>query len=95
MKKIIAILAGAVMLFSAQVSSDAKVKTREVTFVTSMDCAHCAKKVTENISFVKGVKDLEVKIEDKTVRIVYNPDKTSEAVLKKEIEKLGYTAEKI
>lgn len=95
MKKIIAMIAFAALLFGAQISSEAKVKTQEVTFVTSMDCAHCAKKVTENISFVKGVKDLEVKIEDKTVRIVYNPEKTSEAVLKKEIEKLGYTAEKI
>lgn len=96
MKKIIAILASAALFFLAGVNSDAKaVKTQEVTFVTSMDCSHCAKKVTENISFEKGVKDLEVKLEDKTVRIVYNPAKTDEATLKKAIEKLGYTAEKI
>ena len=70
-----------------------KAPRQEVTFVTSMDCAHCATKVKENIAFEKGVVGLDIKLEDKTVRIVYNPEKTDPEKLAKAINKLGYTAE--
>ena len=75
---------------------DKKVKkTETVTFKVSMHCKSCANKITENISFVKGVEDLKVSLDQKTVTITYNPAKTDEATLQKAIEKLGYTAEKV
>ena len=40
---------------------------------------------------MKGVKNLKVSLEDKTVSVTYDPAKTDEATLKKEIEKLGFT----
>lgn len=75
---------------------DKKVKkTETVTFKVSMHCKNCANKITENISFVKGVEDLKVSLDQKTVTITYNPAKTDETTLQKAIEKLGYSAEKV
>ena len=75
---------------------DKKVKkTETVTFKVNMHCKNCANKITDNISFVKGVEDLKVSLDQKTVTITYNPAKTNEATLQKAIEKLGYSAEKV
>ena len=96
MKKLFALLAAAALLIAGASAADAaskKVQKEEVVFVTSMDCHKCAEKVRENIAFEKGVLGLEVKLEDKTVRVVYNPAKTSQETLAKAINKLGYTAE--
>ena len=70
-----------------------KKKTETVTFTVGMHCKNCVKKVTDNISFEKGVKDLKVSLEDKTVTITYDPAKTNPETLKKAIEKLGYKVE--
>ena len=73
---------------------DKKVKkTETVTFKVSMHCKNCVSKITDNISFQKGVEDLKVSLDQKTVTITYNPAKTDEAKLQKAIEKLGYSAE--
>ena len=96
MKKTIATAAALLLcLFLVQPSQAGvkKVQKEEVVFVTSMDCHKCAEKVRENISFEKGVLGLDVKLEDKTVRVVYNPAKTNPEKLAKAINKLGYTAE--
>jgi copper chaperone CopZ len=74
---------------------DAKKDTRTVVFRTSMHCDNCVKKITENMSFVKGVKDLKTSLNDKLVTITYDPAKTDETTLAKAIQKLGYTAEKV
>ena len=49
------------------------------------------KKINDNIAFEKGVKDLSVSLDKKTVTISYDPSKTDEAKLKAALEKLGYT----
>ena len=63
---------------------------KTVIFEVSMHCENCVKKINENISFEKGVKDLEVSLEGKVVTITYDPAKTDESTLKAAIEKLGY-----
>ena len=68
--------------------------TKEVTFSVPLHCENCVTKVKENISFLKGVKDLEVSLEKKIVRIVYDPSKITEEKLAEAIKKLGYTATK-
>ena len=71
-----------------------KKDVKTVVFNVGLHCQNCVKKVKENISFEKGVKSLEVNLENKTVTISYDPSKTDEAILKKAIEKLGYTCSK-
>ena len=80
---------------SAQVKKQAKPKkTEEVTFTVSMTCDGCKQKIEKNISWEKGVKDMEINVEKKTVKINYDPKQTSEEKLKKAIEKLKFTCGK-
>ena len=80
---------------SAQVNKQAKPKkTEEVTFTVNMTCDGCKQKIEKNISWEKGVKDMEINVEKKTVKINYDPKQTSEEKLKKAIEKLKFTCEK-
>ena len=96
MKKIIIMIMAAIMAMPAVAMADNKPakkkkgEIKEVTFVVEIDCENCAKKITENVSFEKGVKDLKVSVADRTVALKYDAAKTSEAVLKTSIEKLGY-----
>ena len=96
MKKIIIMIMAALMAMPAVSMADNKPakkkkgEIKEVTFVVEIDCENCAKKITENVSFEKGVKDLKVSVADQTVALKYDAAKTSEAVLKASIEELGY-----
>ena len=66
-----------------------KAEIKEVTFNVHLHCENCVKKVRENISFEKGVKDLHICMEDQIVAVKYDASKTNEEVLKNAIEKLG------
>ena len=94
MKRIILLAVAALMTLSAVAASPEKVKkvkeVKEVTFSVHLHCENCVKKVQENISFEKGVKDLDVCLGHQTVTVKYDPAKTSEETLKASIEKLGY-----
>lgn len=72
-----------------------KAQLRTVVFRSDIHCKNCKKKVDENIAFEKGVKALESSVEEKTIKITYDPSKTSEEALAAAIRKLGYSAEKI
>ena len=72
----------------AQKSKKAKAEIKEVNFHVHLHCANCVKKVQDNIAFEKGVKDLHVTTH--SIKIKYDAAKTSEAVLRGAIEKLGY-----
>jgi copper chaperone CopZ len=80
---------------SALLDMRVKKEKKTVTYNVNMHCKNCVAKITDNVSFVKGVEDLKVSLDEKTVTITYDPAKTDEATLQKAIEKLGYTAEKV
>lgn len=63
----------------------------EVRFIVSMSCENCKKRIEEAVSFEKGVRGLDVDLSKKSVRVVYNPAKTSVDRLRGVIAKLGYT----
>ena len=67
-----------------------KAEVKEVTFLVHLHCENCVNKVVENVSFEKGVKDLKVSLENQTVFVKFDANKTSETTLKTAIEKLGY-----
>ena len=92
MKKSIIIIITALMAFavSSYAGPKTKAELKEVTFSVHLHCANCVKKVQENISFEKGVKDLHVCLEDQIIYLKYDSAKTSEETLKAAIEKLGY-----
>ncbi|MBP5398307.1 MAG: heavy-metal-associated domain-containing protein [Bacteroidales bacterium] len=88
-------IAGNIGTVSALQDKKAKKEKKTVTYNVSMHCKNCVAKITDNVSFVKGVEDLKVSLDEKIVTITYDPAKTDEATLQKAIEKLGYTAEKV
>lgn len=96
MKKTITMILAVAMAFAATctISADAqnkkKKELKEVNFNVYLHCEDCVEKVNENIAFEKGVKGLEVSLENQTVLIKYDVAKTSEDKLKAAIEKLGY-----
>jgi copper chaperone CopZ len=78
---------------NAQEKKEVKPKKEVVTFIVGMYCENCKAKIEKNISWEKGVKDLRVDLEKKTVTIIYNPKQTTEEVLQKAIEKLDYSCD--
>ena len=67
----------------------------EVTFVTTIDCKNCVKKVEANLPYEKGIKDMKVNLDDRTVWIKYDATKTDKEKLAAAIVKLGYEAEEV
>lgn len=62
-----------------------------MTFLVSMKCEKCQKRIENTLSFEKGVTGLDVNLPKKTVTIEYRDGKTSPEKLKEAIQKLGYT----
>lgn len=62
-----------------------------VVFSANLHCESCKKKIESNIAFEKGVKDIKVDVDAKTVTVTYRTDKTNSENLQKAIAKLGYT----
>lgn len=108
MKRIVIALAAAMLacaatenVYASQAASESTViekkkKTadiRSVTFTSDLHCANCAKKIKENIAFEKGVKALEVSVENHSIKISYDASKTDAGKLAEAIRKLGYSAE--
>ena len=96
MKKIILVLF--VALFSvavadAQQPKKGEKKTVTTTFVTDIDCAGCAKKVDNTIPYEKGVKEVKVDVDAKTVTVTYDPTKTNDDALIKAFAKIKINAE--
>lgn len=63
-----------------------------VKFDTSIDCEACVNTIMKNIPFEKGVKDVKCDLTTKEVTIEYQATKTTPELLKRALEKLGYTA---
>lgn len=65
------------------------------TLVLSADvhCKSCSNKIMDNIAFEKGVTDLKVSVEDKTIVVTYDASKTSEEAILASLKKIGYPAQ--
>ena len=77
---------------NAQEPKTAVKKSVTVEFVTDIDCAGCAKKVTNTIPYEKGVKDVKVDVPTKTVTVTYDPTKTNNETLVKAFTKIKIKA---
>lgn len=95
MKKIFKYLVVAAVLFvsnSELKAQEPKEKELTVYFSSSMDCHECELKLTDNLKFEKGVKDLKIDLKSNTIKVVFKPTKNSPENLAKKIEKQGYDA---
>lgn len=67
------------------------IKTIIFTTEPQMHCENCENKIKNNIRFVKGVKQIVTSVDDQTVTITYDADKTSPEALTAAFKKFGYT----
>ncbi|MCR5159888.1 MAG: heavy-metal-associated domain-containing protein [Prevotella sp.] len=87
-----------VILFAlalATASYAKNIKTVVLTVNPEMHCANCEKKIKDNIRFEKGVKSIKTNIEDKTVTIEYDADKTTVPTIIKGFKKIKYEAKEV
>lgn len=95
MKKIIILLLAAIALAAGCTIANGAPKTETVTYKVSMHCENCVQKLTDNLSLLKGVKDFQISLEDKTIMITFDPSKVKEDKFVTIIKKLGYEVEKL
>ena len=88
MKKIVAIL---VMMFVAVVVNAAD-KVKSVFTLDHQMSEMCEKKIKSNLRYEKGVSAIDVSLDENTITITYNPDKTDDEKLLKAFEKIGFNA---
>lgn len=76
----------------AAVSFAKDIKTVVVTTTPQMHCEGCENKIKGNLRFEKGIKAIETNVEEQTVTLTYDADKTTVEKLLKGFEKFGYKA---
>jgi copper chaperone CopZ len=60
--------------------------------VYGMDCQGCVNNVRNAFMSVRGVREVEVRLEDRRVKVRFDPKQTDERKLKRAITKAGYLA---
>lgn len=76
----------------AAVCSAKDIKTVVLNTAPEMHCSNCENKIKSNIRFEKGVKDIQTNLDNKTVTITYDADKTSVANIIAGFKKIDYVA---
>lgn len=71
------------------------IKTVVLTTTPQMHCANCEKKIKENIRFEKGIKSIKTNLQDKTVTIEYDADKTTVPAIIEGFLKIRYEASEV
>ena len=71
------------------------IKTVVLTTNPEMHCSGCEKKIKENIRFEKGIMSIKTNLDDKTVTIEYDADKTTVEDIIKGFEKIKYEAKEV
>ena len=92
-KQIFSLLLTVLVLTSSMVVAQTTAGNDKVVFDVNMHCEACQKKIEKNIAFEKGVKAMEVSLENKTVALTYDAKKTSPEKLQAALVKLGYKAD--
>lgn len=62
---------------------------------SSVNCATCKKTIENGLRFEKGIKLSSVDVAQRTITVIYNPDKTTPEKIKIAITKLGYNADEM
>lgn len=94
-------MAVAALVLLSSVNAEAQSKKsqkKEVEIMLSipdLDCPNCVKKIEAKMPYEKGVRDLKVSLEDRTIWISFEEAKTNKEELAKALDKLGFPAKEI
>lgn len=92
MKKSLSII---MMLFMAMSIWAKDIKTAVLTTNPQMHCEACENKIKSNIRFEKGVKKIVTSLDNQTITITYDADKTTVENLITAFEKIGFEARQL
>ena len=84
-----------IALAFASVCFAKNIKTVVLTTNPEMHCTGCEKKIKENIRFEKGIKSIKTNLDDKTITIEYDAEKTTVEDIIKGFEKIKYEAREV
>ena len=85
----------AVTLLMALSVNAKDIKTLVVTTNPQMHCENCENKIKDNIRFEKGIKKIETSVENQTVTITYDAEKTTPEQIIDSFKKFKYTAQPV
>ncbi|AGX05109.1 MULTISPECIES: heavy-metal-associated domain-containing protein [Bacillaceae] len=63
---------------------------RTTMTVPEMTCDHCEESIKNALLSLDGVAGVSIALQGKTVEVDYNPEQTSESLIKEAIENEGY-----
>lgn len=89
MKKTFFIMA---MMLCAIIATAKDIKTAVLTVSPQMTCENCENRITENLRYIAGIKDIKASAKKQTITIEFDADKTSPDAFVKSLEKIGYAA---
>lgn len=88
MKRVLLFLAALLILLP----TSAKTNKATVTLYCELHCQACCDKIMKNIAFERGVKDIQFNMEEQSVRVTYDTEKTDVPTLQKAFAKIGKPA---
>lgn len=80
-------------MWSIQLPAQKTEDTKTVVYQCSVHCHSCESKIMKNISYEKGVKAVEVNLDQKLVTVAYKTSKNSDEGIQTALKKLGYQVE--
>lgn len=88
-------LAGSAGQAQSKSESSKKKKEQEILIQTTAQCEMCKDRIERTLSFEKGVKSAILQMDDKRLRVVFNPKKTDPEKIKKAVSAVGYQADEV
>jgi copper chaperone CopZ len=83
-----------VVVFTFPVITHAQVKKSDTLIIkSSVVCGMCKERVENGLAFEKGIKDVVVDLDTKTITVKFNPKSTDPATIRKKVTLLGYDAD--
>ncbi len=70
-------------------------KTQTVIIQTSAECEECETRLEDKLNYTKGIKFAELEMNSMKLTVKFNSKKISLEQIKKEISKLGYSADEL
>ena len=84
-----------VMLMVSAVTFAKDIKTVVFTTTPQMRCENCENKIKNNLRFEKGVKEITTSVDNQTVTVKYDADKTTPDKIQQGFKKFGYEARQL
>lgn len=94
MKKFI-IMAVTAIALSAGSAAAKDIQKVVLTTNPAMHCQNCESKIKNHLKFEKGIKKIDTSVENQTVTITYDADKTSEKAIMDAFTKIKYEVKKV